>query len=147
MSPVSARLTQLFSTPTLPNPVSLGLLALRLVAGPAMMFHGWGKIQNPFDWMGPEAATPALFQALAAISEFGGGLCWLLGLFTPLLSAGMVCTMIVAVYTHAIQRGDPFVGMGGPSYELASLFLSIGLLLMLAGPGKFSLDRQFFGSR
>ena len=27
------------------------LLALRIVAGVAFMFHGWYKIQHPFDWI------------------------------------------------------------------------------------------------
>lgn len=57
---------------------SVGLLALRLVVGAAFLFHGWPKIQHPFDWMGPEASVPAIFQALAALSEFGGGLALLL---------------------------------------------------------------------
>lgn len=41
------------------------LLLIRVVAGIAFMTHGWGKIQNPFGWMGPEAPVPGVFQALA----------------------------------------------------------------------------------
>ena len=64
-----------FFTPELHSSrASLGLLALRLLAGIALMHHGWGKIQHPFGWMGPDAGTPAFLQALAALSEFGGGL-------------------------------------------------------------------------
>ncbi|HSN54816.1 MAG TPA: DoxX family membrane protein, partial [Candidatus Sulfomarinibacteraceae bacterium] len=47
------------------------LLLLRLVAGLAFMFHGWGKIQNPFGWMGPDGFAPGFLQGLAALSEFG----------------------------------------------------------------------------
>ena len=54
--------------------VSMGLLIVRVVAGLAFMYHGWGKIQNPTGWMGENANIPGAFQALAAISEFGGGL-------------------------------------------------------------------------
>lgn len=136
-----------FSVPSLSPAASGSLLVMRLVAGAAFMIHGWGKIQSPFHWMGPEAFAPGIFQALAALSEFGGGLAWILGLLTPLASLGAACTMVVAVWVHAVLKGDPFVAMGGPSYELASLFLVISLVLMFVGPGKYSLDLKFFGQR
>ncbi|MDH3815238.1 MAG: DoxX family protein, partial [Acidobacteriota bacterium] len=44
----------------------ISLLLIRVVAGLAFMLHGWGKIQNPFGWMGPDAFAPGIFQALAA---------------------------------------------------------------------------------
>lgn len=119
------------------------ILPLRMVAGLAMMLHGWGKIQNPLGWMGPEAPVPGLFQALAAIAEFGGGLAWVLGLLTPLASLGVFFTMAVAALTH-IMKGDPFVGKGGPAYELALIYLTISLLLLMNGPGKYSADAKIF---
>lgn len=119
--------------------ISLALLILRLIAGIAMMLHGWGKIQNPMAWQGPDSTTPGIFQLLAAVSEFGGGLAWVIGLLTPLASFGIACTMVVAAYTHAIIMGQPFVGRDG-SYELASIYFAIAVLLMVAGPGKFSID-------
>ena len=30
---------------------SIALLILRLIAGIAFLYHGWGKIQTPFSWM------------------------------------------------------------------------------------------------
>jgi putative oxidoreductase len=126
---------------------SLGLLVVRIVAGLAFMRHGWPKLTGdtgPFGWMGPESGFPGYLQFLAVLSEVGGGLAWVLGLLTPLASLGLLCTMAVAASTH-ISKGDPFVGMGGPSYELALVYLSIALLLLLAGPGGFSLDRLIFG--
>jgi putative oxidoreductase len=128
--------------------VSAGLLLLRLVAGAAFLYHGYGKIQNPFGWMGPDAGFPGIFQALAAVSEFGGGLAWMLGLLTPLASCGLACTMTVAVWMHAAVLHDPFVALqGGRSYELASVYLCVAVLLLLAGPGRFSVDRVAFGEK
>ena len=124
---------------------SIGLLFLRLVAGTAFMMHGWPKFQHAFNWMGADAPVPGWLQSLAAFSEFGGGLAWILGLFTPLASFGLLCTMSFATFVH-VSKGDPFVGMEG-HYEPALLYLSISLLLMLAGPGKFSLDAKLFGNR
>jgi putative oxidoreductase len=128
--------------------VSAGLLLLRLVAGAAFLYHGYGKIQNPFGWMGPDAGFPGVFQALAAVSEFGGGLAWMLGLLTPLASCGLACTMTVAVWMHAAVLRDPFVALqGGRSYELASVYLCVAVLILLAGPGRFSVDRVAFGEK
>jgi putative oxidoreductase len=139
---------RLFTVPTQSTPTSAVLLILRLVSGAAFMLHGWGKIKDPFGWMGEDAFAPGIFQSLAAISEFGGGLAWILGALTPLASFGLACTMTVAVYMHAVMSGDPFVSMtGGASYELASVYLCIALLFIVAGPGRFSVDRQVFGAR
>lgn len=127
---------------------SLSLLILRVVAGVAFAYHGYGKIQNPFAWMGPESPVPGIFQFLAALSEFGGGIAWVLGIITPLASLGAFFTMLVAASFHAIVQGDPFVSMtGGPSYELAAIFLAISILFMCMGPGKFSVDKIIFGEK
>ena len=126
----------------------IALLLLRVTAGLAFVMHGWPKIQNPFAWMGPEAFAPGVMQALAALSEFGGGLAWVFGLLTRLASLGVASTMLVAFFTHAFLRGDPFVSKtGGPSFELAAVYLCVALLLMALGPGRISLDRKVFGPR
>ncbi len=114
------------------------LVALRVIAGVGLMLHGLPKIQNPFGWMGPDSGMPGILQALAALSEFGGGLAWILGALTPLASLGVLATMAVAVMTHAAQ-GHPFVGRSG-SYEAALVYLGVALVFMLSGPGRFSLD-------
>ena len=110
--------------------VSLALLGLRLITGVAFIVHGTKKAMNPFGWMGPDAGTPAIFQALAALSEFGGGIALILGLLTPLTSLGLMATMAVAALTH-IMRGDGFV----QGYELASVYFFISTLFLLVGPG------------
>ncbi len=128
--------------------VSIVLWILRLVAGSAFIHHGWPKIQNPLGWMGPGSSIPGFFQLLAAISEFGGGIGWVLGLLTPLASLGIASTMTVAVYFHSMVRKDPFVNLtGGPSYELALVFLGIALVFLVLGPGKISVDKMIFGER
>jgi putative oxidoreductase len=129
-------------------PGDLALLLVRVVVGLAFTIHGASKIQNPFGWMGPDAFAPGIFQALAALSEFGGGLAWIFGLATPLASLGIASTMTVAFSMHAIMRGDPFVSKtGGPAYELAAVYFCVAILLIAMGPGRFSLDRLIFGRR
>lgn len=127
--------------------VSLALLFLRMVVGIAFVYHGWGKIQNPFAWM-PNSPIPGILQFLAALSEFGGGIALIFGLVTPIASLGLTCTMLVATYFHAVLRGDPFVNMtGGGSYEPALVYVAISLLLLATGPGQFSLDHLIFKKR
>jgi putative oxidoreductase len=136
---------QIFKPPILPYRASAGLLVVRLVAGLAFVLHGWPKIQDPVGWMGPESTYPGILVALAAVAEFGGGLAWILGFLTPLASFGIACTMAEAVRLHAYLKGDPFVDTaGGGSYELPLVFLSIAILLLLAGPGSASVDRIVF---
>ncbi len=129
-------------------PGDLALLFVRVVVGLAFMMHGWSKIQNPFGWMGPQGFAPGFFQALAALSEFGGGCAWVIGLLTPLASLGIACTMTVAMSSMAIMMAPPFVSKtGGPALELPAVYFCVAILLITLGPGRFSLDRLIFGAR
>lgn len=131
--------------PFLGGPAAVGLLGLRLVAGTAMAFHGWPKIQHATSWMGPDASMPGALQALAAVAEFGGGIAWILGLLTPLASIGIAGVMSVAAFKVHIPAGHPFVATApGPSYEPALGYLAIALALLLIGPGRISLDALLF---
>src|SRR5689334_23090442 len=106
---------RLFVRPPVGKPASVALLAVRLTSGAAFMHHGFTKIQNPFSWMGADSNMPSFLQALAAISEFGGGFAWMIGFLVPIASLGIFCTMVVAISRH-LSHGDPFVGKGG-AYE------------------------------
>ena len=56
--------------------------------------------------------------------------------------------MTVAVWTHAGVLHDPFVSPpGGCSFEPASACLCVTIVLLFAGPGRFSLDRIGFGEQ
>ena len=97
---------------------------------------------------GPPGVHSRLVPVPGAISEFGGGIAWILGLLAPIAALGIGCTMTVAVYMHSMVMNDPFVNLtGGRSYELAAAYLCIAVLILVMGPGKFSLDAKMFGER
>ncbi|QSQ11880.1 DoxX family protein [Myxococcus landrumensis] len=153
------------ATPSL----SIGLLVLRILSGGLMALHGAGKMVTPFTWMGAEAPVPGFLQFLGAAAEFFGGLAWMVGLATPLASLGVAGTMLVGILIAHIPMDDPFIrlsvmglttGPGEPfaglptwlvraggrsaggsgSSELATLYTAVSVLLLSAGPGRFSLD-------
>ena len=126
---------------------AVGLLILRLVAGSALMLHGWPKIQHATSWMGPGAPVPGFLQFLAAFSEFFGGLAFLTGLLTPIAALGVAITMLFALLAVHFKNHDPFVSMHGSSFESALIYFSIAMVMMFTGPGVISLDALLFGKR
>lgn len=123
---------------------SIGLVFLRLVAGSAMVMHGYPKLANATSWMGAESWAPGWLQAMAVAGEVGGGLFLALGLLTPLACLGMLCVMATALFTVHLPAGHPFVAKGGPSYESALMYFAIAFSFLLVGPGQFSLDALLF---
>src|SRR5260370_55819 len=124
---------RLFYAPFVGGRGALGLLVLRVVAGAALMCHGWVKIQNPFGWADkiPGFEAPGFLQALAALAEFGGGLALIVGFLTPLAALGIGCTMAVAIAQYHLPAGDPFVNnKGGPSFEPAAGYLAVAIMFL-----------------
>jgi putative oxidoreductase len=122
---------------------SVGLLLLRLVVGVAFLYHGWGKINDPTGWMGPEAPVHDMLEAAAAVAEFGGGIALIAGLFTRPFALLLAATMATAAGMH-ISKGDPFVSTGGASWELAAVYFVCSLVFLISGPGCLSLDALLF---
>lgn len=128
------------------NQASIGLLFLRVAMGIVFILHGWPKIQNAFSWMGTDSGVPGIFQAAAAVAEFGGGIALALGLLTRFSALSIAGVMVGALALVHIPHGDPFVGKpGAPSSEPATVYLVCALLFVLVGPGRFSLDALLFG--
>ncbi|GJQ58793.1 MAG: quinol oxidase [Candidatus Scalindua sp.] len=122
-----------------------GLLILRVGIGVMFMCHGFPKLTaGPEVWqkLGEALSTigihfaPTIMGLIAAISEFGGGLLLVLGLFTRPACLFLVSTMVVATLMH-VRSGDPFVKY---SHALESAILFFSLLFI--GPGKISLDEK-----
>ncbi|MEA2628372.1 MAG: putative oxidoreductase [Chloroflexota bacterium] len=128
--------------------LSLGLLILRVVVGLTMAAHGAQKL---FGWFGGPGiagwaqsvtklrirpATP--WAWIAALSEFGGGLLFALGLLSPLGSLAIAGTMIIAIATVHWANG---FWAGKRGYEFNLTLLASVIAVALTGPGIYSLDQ------
>ncbi len=119
----------------------LGPLVVRLVFGYFWFETGLAKVQNLVgftarfvDW---GIRFPAFSAALSAWTELIGGALLMLGLFTRLTTIPMIINMIVAIALVVIKNVhglDDFVELDEVMYSL------IFFWLLLAGPGRFSVD-------
>jgi putative oxidoreductase len=132
-------------------------LMLRIPLGLIFMAHGSQKLLGLFGGKGLTATfasferdlgIPAIFTLLAIIAEFGGGFGILTGFLTRLSAAGISAVMLVAIYKIHWAHGfflnmNCLAGRGhGIEYNIA--LLGIALYLMLAGGGRWCLDRLVF---
>jgi putative oxidoreductase len=126
------------------NPASLqsaGLLVLRLVIGTTFLLHGLDKLGDLSYWEHFFAAqsipVPGVMAPLIGATETVGGLLLIVGLATPPVAVALAIDMLVALFTTHIDHGF-FVAGGG--FELVLLLAGASLTLVLAGPGRYSVD-------
>ncbi|MFD1177532.1 DoxX family protein [Paenibacillus puldeungensis] len=127
--------------------IALGLLIIRVVVGLTFMAHGAQKLFGWFGGYGPKGTggwmesigvKPGVPMAImAGLSEFGGGLLFAAGLFTPLGAALLVITMLVAIFTVHIKNGFWTSANG---YEFNLLLIAVAVGVALTGAGSYSID-------
>lgn len=119
--------------------VSIGLLLMRIWFGLALAFgHGLGKLTGysarAAEFADPLGVSSPVSLALAVFAEFFCSLALVLGLFTRGVIIPLIVNMSVAgLVVHA---ADPF-----RRKELALVYLTAFVVLLITGPGKFSLDK------
>ncbi|QBJ85090.1 DoxX family protein [Chryseobacterium gleum] len=121
-------------------PKDIVLLVVRVFVGFAMLSHGFPKLQilleggkiEFFDFMG---LGPQISLILTVFAEFVCSILLILGLFTRVALGFLIFTMIIAGFI--VHGADPF-----EKRELALVYLSVYLLLMVIGAGKVSVDHM-----
>lgn len=124
----------------------LAPLLMRLFFGYFWLETGWAKLHNLdgftsrfVEWGIP---FPAFSATLSAGTEFVGGLLIMLGLFMRLTCIPMIINMVVALAVVVLPQLKGF----DEFFELdENLYVLIFFWLMMAGPGRVSLDHLLFG--
>lgn len=124
------------------------ITVLRVLIGALFVGHGAQKLFGWFggagmnassQWMAGLGLRPArLWATIGALGEFGGGLMFALGLLTPVASALLVASMLVAIFLANGAKGL-WNTQGGYEYNLvllASAYVIGGL-----GPNQYTLDQ------
>jgi putative oxidoreductase len=121
------------------------LLAVRLYWGWQFMQAGWGKLHDIGKVIGffTELSIPApvLNAYFVSALEFAGGLLLAVGLGSRLIASLLAVDMIVAYITA--DREALFSIISNPDKFTAAApytFLFASLLVLILGPGRFSLD-------
>src|SRR5579875_2103244 len=121
----------------------LGLFVLRVWIGLTMLLeHGWDKLTH-FDKYAANFISflslgPKVSLGLCIFAEFFASALLVLGLLTRFAALVLVINMNVAFFI--VMKHNPT----GPG-ELPFVYLMAYVVLLLAGPGRFSLDKAFFG--
>ena len=120
---------------------NIAFLLIRIVFAGSMLYgHGLSKfyrlIEGNLSFANPIGIGEAPTLVLAVFSEFLAPLFILIGYKTKIFSFFLAATMFVAAFI--VHLSDPFARK-----EKAILFLIGFIVIMMMGPGKYSIDRKF----
>lgn len=129
----------LFPYNVYPRKVDAMLLALRLLFGGLMLWHGISKIENFASLLdnfpNPIGLGSRLSLYLAIFAEVICSAAVIIGAFYRLALVPLIFTMCVAMVI--VHNGQSFAAK-----ELATIFLVMFVLLFLLGAGRYSLDNM-----
>jgi len=136
----------------------VGLLVLRIGLGGVLIYYGCqkafgafggGGFQGTLNFFQDSLGAPRWLGTLAILSELGGSVAVILGLFTRLAAFGMMCTMGVAAFSGFTRAGVVSGLMHGdhtaPAFTLyPTALMFMAFALVLTGAGGLSLDAKIF---
>jgi putative oxidoreductase len=121
------------------------LVIVRLYWGWQIAQNGWGKLHNLahvsefFASLGLPGPGPT--ATFVASFEFVGGILLAIGLLSRIVALGLVIDMTTAYITADREAFLSFFADPGKFYNADPfIFLLVGLLILIFGPGKVSVD-------
>jgi putative oxidoreductase len=113
---------------------------VRVVAGGMMIHNGFAKLADVPGFAEHVVAvigfpSPVFFTYCAAYTEIGAAALLVLGLLTRVSAAGLLGTMLVAIFFHLKVDGLKVAPL-----ETATLYATFYLFFLVNGGGKWSLD-------
>ncbi len=121
------------------NFTDLALLILRVGASALMLTHGIPKINmlfaSPIKFGDPIGVGETLSLILALIGEVVAPLLIIIGFKTKIAAIPTIITMAVAAF---IVHANDDIG----TKEKALMYLICYVVIFLAGPGKYSVDKK-----
>jgi putative oxidoreductase len=127
--------------------VDLALFLLRLAFG-GLMLHGHGlvklrKVQDPSQFPDPLGigGTMSFYGAIGA--EVVCAAMIVVGLLTRLATLPLIFAMAVAAFV--VHANDPFYLPAPASKEPAVVYLLAYVVILIAGPGRWSIDGAIAG--
>ncbi len=120
-----------------PNAFNTAMLLFRVCLGILMMSHGFSKLlgfgKNHSDFMNFLGMGSTVSYILVIFAEFFCALFLVIGLFTRLSCVPLIITMGVALFK---AHGGELFDDG----ETSALYLLGFTVILLLGPGKFSIE-------
>jgi len=127
-----------------PFSLDFGLLLLRVGTSLMLVSHGWSKVTHFSERLNsfadPIGLGPAVSLQLVIFAEFFCAIFLILGFMSRIILIPMIINM--AVITFIVQAGGGF-----DKQELPLIYLLVFIVLLLLGPGKFSLDGKILKRR
>lgn len=120
-----------------------GIALLRVVAGIIFLMHGQQKL---FEFgiggvtgmmTGLGVPAPGLMAVIVTLVELVGGIALILGAFTRIAALLVAIDVLVAFFLVHMPNGF-FASNGG--VELVLILATVGVTLVLTGPGAMALD-------